>query len=103
MLLRIGWGCLQNLKKLRGLKFWLLRCYLLYSLKYASVFSGRGLPNTGNCQIVSMPLSLLEKGNENVRWAAYIQGSSRGLRSMGSGFLILDLPNSSLNLGLLVS
>ena len=39
----IGWGCLQNLKKLRRLKFWLLKRCLLYSLQYASVFSGRGL------------------------------------------------------------
>lgn len=67
------------------------------------LFSQAGDSNTGNCQIVSLLLSLLGKGSQNVRWAAYSQGSSKGFRSMGSGFLTLDLPNSSLNLGLLVA
>lgn len=73
---------------------------LLYSLSCVSAFPDRGFSNTGNRQTVSMSLSLVEKGAQNVRQAACSQGSGRGLRSMGSGFLILTLPNSSLNLEL---
>lgn len=76
---------------------------LLCSLRCASAFPGRGFSNTGNRQTVSMSLSLVEKGAQNVRQAACSQSSGRGLRSTGSGFLILTLPNSRLNLGLVAS
>lgn len=57
----------------------------------------RGFSNTGNCHIVSMPLSLLGNGTQNVRQAAHSQGFDRGLRSTVSGFLISAFLNSSLN------
>ena len=67
-------------------KFWLLRCCLFYSLR--NVSSSRE----------HAPYCNREWGLEGEAGSRH-QGSDRGLRGLGHGFLILALPNSSWSLG----
>lgn len=62
----LGGAAIETWRNSRWLKFQVLKCCLLYSLRCTSAFQSRDFSNTGNCQIVSMhaPFSTGEKGSE---------------------------------------